>query len=303
MYQIKINPEIGQKAAEILYYAFTTSGIHGHTEMPEDILPVGIKRGSLEHLFFITLTVAIDYQRDANALWESSRRTFIDNQTRYLYNPEALHKTAMEKIISDMQKYNLSKKPRRDANIWRSVGVSFYKKWNSDPRNFLADCGWNSLKILDRLKSDHYEYNFRSLPDYPNLRGPKIGPLWLRMLRDNVGIDNLKNLECVPIPVDIHIARASLAIGVVRGKATTQMSSIFDEIRKAWFESVKNLRIKNRQMIALDIDEPLWHLSKYGCTKRNRETGDCPLIKTCEARQFCIKGKINIKNNLIELET
>jgi endonuclease III len=123
------------------------------------------------------------------------------------------------------------------------------------------------------------------------------------MLRDNVGIENLKKLENVPIPVDIHVARASLAIGVVKGNVNTQMNFIFNEIRKVWFESVKNLQVKTRQMIALDVDEPLWHLSKYGCTKRDKETGECPLINTCEAKQFCIKGKIVIKNNLIELET
>jgi len=40
----------------------------------------------------------------------------------------------------------------------------------------------------------------------------------LRMLRDNVGIKKLKNLDKVPIPVGIQVARATLAIGVVRGK-------------------------------------------------------------------------------------
>lgn len=36
------------------------------------------------------------------------------------------------------------------------------------------------------------------------------------MLHDNVGID-LKNLDKIPIPVDIHIARASFTTGCLRG--------------------------------------------------------------------------------------
>jgi hypothetical protein len=47
---------------------FFSTGIHGKNDMPEDVLPHSIKRGSLEHLLFITLTVSIDYQRDAEAL-------------------------------------------------------------------------------------------------------------------------------------------------------------------------------------------------------------------------------------------
>ena len=66
---MKVDEKRGRIAAERLYYAFRSEGIHGQKEMPEDMLPRGVGAGSLEHIFFITLTVAIDYQRDAPALW------------------------------------------------------------------------------------------------------------------------------------------------------------------------------------------------------------------------------------------
>jgi hypothetical protein len=56
-------------------------------------------------------------------------------------------------------------------------------------------------------------------------------------------------------------------------------------------------------MIALDVDEPLWHLSKYGCSYRDKQTGYCPNINRCEAKAFCIMGTIKIGNGLVELET
>lgn len=300
---IVIDNERGKKVAELLYNSFTTKGIHGRTDMPEDITPNSVIRGSLDYIFFITLTVSIDYQRDAPSLWESSRKTFDDPETRYLFDPKLLHETPFRKISEDMQKYKLSKKPQKDANIWRTVGVTFYKKWRGDPRNFLQDCNWNSPLILRRLKDDKHIYSGRQVSDYPYLRGPKIGPLWLRMLRDNVGITQLENLENVPIPVDIHIARATLATGIVRGQFRGRLDEVFEYIRKAWFESVKGLGIKNREMMALDVDEPLWHLSKYGCTNRDKTTGYCSLLNRCEAREFCIKGKVKIENSVVELET
>ena len=101
----------------------------------------------------------------------------------YLFDPKALHEAGYAKVKKDMQKHSLSKKPGKDASIWRTVGVTFYKKWKGDPKNFLQHCGWDGPEILKQLEKDSHEYNGRPVSDYPYLRGPKIGPLWLRMLR------------------------------------------------------------------------------------------------------------------------
>jgi hypothetical protein len=56
-------------------------------------------------------------------------------------------------------------------------------------------------------------------------------------------------------------------------------------------------------MIALDVDEPLWHLSKYGCTMRDKTTGNCPVYHRCETKKFCVKGVVKIENGIVELES
>ena len=223
----------GQRIAKSLHRAFGSAGVFGRTEMPEDIRPKGVRKGSIQHQLFITLTVAIDYQRDANTLWKVSRKTFEDPQTSYLFHPESLHLNPPRKIVKDMQKHGLSKKPHKDSHIWRTVGVTIYKKWNGEPTRFLKSCRWDCLEILKRLKTDTHSYNGKSVADYPYLRGDKIGPLWLRMLRDNVGIGKLQSLDRVPIPVDIHVARASLATGVVKGTFVGKLNDLFGSIREA----------------------------------------------------------------------
>jgi hypothetical protein len=300
---LDIDVQRGREAAALLYRLFSTTGIHGRTKMPEDILPAGVARGSLEHLLFITLTVAVDYQRDANALWAASRKTFEDADGRYLYDPEKLHLGSPAKIREDMQKHGLSKKPRKDAWIWRTVGVTFYKKWGGDPRNFLEHCGWDSLLVLQRLADGQHLYNERTVADYPYLRGPKIGPLWLRMLRDNVGVSTLRNLDSVPIPVDVHVARATLALGIVGGQHSGSIRDLFQRIREAWFQSVEGLQVRDRPMIALDVDEPLWTLSKYGCTNRQKPTGGCPVHRSCEMAAFCVPGLIDVTSSSVEVAT
>jgi hypothetical protein len=247
--------------------------------------------------------VAIDYQRDANTLWRVSRKTYEDPQTSYLFNPEFLHLNPPRKIAKDMQKHGLSKKSQKDAHIWQTVGVTFYKKWNGRPKEFLKSCGWYAPEILKRLKSDTHLYNQKPVADYPYLLGDKIGPLWLRMLRDNVRMKELEGLRFVPIPVDVHVARASLTTGVVRGRFEGRLSDIFELIRKAWFKSVGGQTVDGRQMIALDVDEPLWHLSKYGCKYRDKETGVCPKRGNCVAAYHCVSGKIKFENYRVEVNT
>ena len=298
-----IDQNRGREIGKLLYRTFGSTGIFGRTEMPENLLPRGVRRGSTEHQLFITLTVAIDYQRDANTLWELSRKTFEDSETRYLFEPDQLHLNTPQNIIKDMQKHGLSKKPHKDAYIWRTVGITIFKKWGGEPTKFMESCEWDCIQILERLKSDTHLYNRKLVADYPYLRGDKIGPLWLRMMRDNVGIDNLLRLDQVPIPVDIHVARASLATGLVRGRFKGRLNDVFDNIRKAWFLSVDGLRADDRPMVALDVDEPLWHLSKYGCTYRDKVTGECPKKGLCVAAKFCVQGKIRIEKYQVEMNT
>lgn len=79
------------------------------------------------------MTVAIDYQRKAGALWQSARRTFDDAATRYVFEPKALHERPWREVRRDLQMHGLSKKFNADCSIWRTVGITFFKKWGGDP--------------------------------------------------------------------------------------------------------------------------------------------------------------------------
>lgn len=297
------NSTKGQAIAPILYEAFRTTGIHGMRDMPEDEPPSGVTRGTPDHIIFLTLTVAIDYQRDAHALWDAARQTWEDPETRFLFDLTAVSEAPAEVVLPAMKKHRLSKKHTNDAKIWQTVAGSFARKWDGDPRQFLADCGWDAPTVLRRLKEDRHRSDVRVAKDFPFLGGNKIGPLWLRMLRDNACVTNLKNLDQVPIPVDVHIARASLSLGIVNGSYSGAMEPLFRQIRTAWAESVMGLTIDGRPMIALDVDEPLWHLSKFGCASRDPVTGACPLKDTCVVGKYCVAGEVKVQRDRVSMHT
>jgi len=300
---LTIDYERARTVAPILYEEFRSNGIFGKKDMPEDITPCGMSVGSREHLLFLTLTVSIDYQRDAHALWDSARATYEDPVTRYLFEPGELTSVPFTTMMDDMQKHGLSKKKRQDAWIWRTVAVTFNKKWKNDPQEFLSDCSWDAMTILHRLRQDQHFDGKKMAWDFPFLRGQKIGPLWVKMLKDNGRIEDIRNLEQVPIPVDVHVARATLAIGVVRGHYSGLHSGVFPAIREAWKEGVAGLSTADGPMIALDVDEPLWHLSKFGCRKRDPVTGECPVMDACIMQGYCNGGGIHVNKSGITLNT
>jgi hypothetical protein len=302
MYGLTINLESTKEVAVILYEKFNSNeGIFGHNVMPEDLLPrwgselssSGITRGSYEHLMFITLVVSIDYQRNADQLWEAGRRTFEDERTRWLFIPKESINKSFAEIISAMKVYKLAKKPEKDAWIWSTVSKSFFEAYNSDPMNLIKEHDCDALKLFNKKFDPKFKRRF------PFLSGNKIFPLWIRMLHDNVGI-NLKNLDKIPIPVDIHVARASFTIGCLTGKYTGTISDISPKIDEAWksvLELVNHPKLKYR----LQLDEPLWHLSRFGCKFR---TGNfCPKKIRCPVNQFCVSGIVQISPTRIKIDT
>jgi len=298
--QLTINPEKGKEVAVILFEKFnSTEGIFEHNVMPEDLLPVwgsdltasGVDRGSFEHLMFITLVVSIDYQRNADQLWAAGRKSFEDKRTRWLFYPEDLMKKSFDAIIKTMKIHGLSKKPEKDAGIWFRVSKSFFEIYNSNPLKLIEECGYDALRIYNKKFDVAFKQSF------PYFSGNKIFPLWIRMLHDNVGIE-LKNIDKIPIPVDVHIARATFTTGCLAGKYTGTISGVASKVDDAWkkiMELIKHNKLKYR----LQLDEPLWHLSKYGC--KFRKSNFCPNKGKCPVSKFCVNGIIKVSAKGVEV--
>lgn len=271
----EIHPEIGQEIASILIKSYTEGDIFGHTpQMPEDELPEGVVRGSREHLLFLTLTVSIDYMRDADQLWDAARATFNDPETRFLFFPEEVVQKDFQLIINAGQNYNLFKRPSKDAERWIKICKTLHDYYQNSPLNFIEDCDFDALCIQNRLR------NYAAL--FPGLSGDKISPLWLRVVWKIGGI-RLTNLKKISIPVDAHIRRATIKTQVITNHEDipkNKLDLLDYYVRLAW-----DLSLQNTEIMPLEIDEPLWHLSKYGCSKAQKS---CPNFDKCPVNHYCI---------------
>lgn len=129
--------ERNAQLAVLLAKTFESVGILGVKNMPENLVPKGMEPRSLEHILFITLTVTIDRVRDSMTLWKVARETWEDPETSWLYSPQQLAEAGRAKVHTYMDKCNLSNMTSPDAEYWHTVGISFFKKYDGNPLNFL----------------------------------------------------------------------------------------------------------------------------------------------------------------------
>lgn len=284
--------ERARTVGDILFKQFTFSkeGIFGQRNIPGDEKPDMIKKGSYEHIMFITMTVSIDYMRDAIQLWNAAKATFNDGSTRWLFNPSEVSKRPADEVIEAMRKYKLSKKPNRDAiNIWMPIAKSFDEIFGSNPLNLIKECDHDAYTLLTRMQTNYKSY-------FPYLSGEKILPLWILFLHEIAGI-KMKNINKIPIPVDVHIARATFTTGCITGKLKRTIHEVREAIDKVWEEACKGTRYYR-----LQFDFPLWNLSRYGCSYRTNST--CIKKNFCPVSQFCVRGKVQVSQNRgIEINT
>ncbi len=269
--------------AQRLLQAYAQSGIFGNQNMPEDLVPPSVVPGSEAHLRFITLTVAIDYMRDADQLWNAARATFADQATHYLFLPESVAQTGLIQVIDDMQRLGLSRKRQKDAQIWQGICTTLVLHFQGQVTTLLDRAHRDELKLLALIRSSQYGSGF------PNLKGEKIGPLWIRMLHDTCLVE-LAHLNEVPLPVDIHTAQATLQTGCIRA---SQLEGSMGQLRKAvqqvWKEASA---LAADGTYPLGLDEPLWLLSRQGC--RKTPTWPCAYREHCPVVAYCQPNRIRL---------
>lgn len=288
--QVAADPNRAREAGRRLWDAWTTTGIFGQRIMPESTLPAGATPASKEHACFVTLTVAIDYMRDAAALWAASRAAFEDEATRWLFDPDALARATDAQIEVALGRHGVAKPPRDDTAIWGQVGRSLARRFGGDPRAIAERCAYRAPAVLAEIRRKDRRGHF------PYLGGRKIGPLWIRMLADEVGLP-LRDLEAVPIPVDVHIARVTWACGALAGSYTGTVDQLADSVAQVWSEACEGERFH-----PIQLDQALWLQGRDGCARRSA-TGDCPREAECVLSDLCVVGEIALRDGRMVAET
>lgn len=277
-----------REVAGLLLDAYRKEGVFGirQGEMLENVPPLGSTRGNESHLTLITLTVALDYIRDHDQLWEAAHRSYSDERTNYLFDPCAVARSPYPKIATDMRHHGLSVKPEKDARIWQRISTTLAERYNGQVGKLIEAARGDALGLLDLVGA------LTPYPGFPSLKGPKIRLLWVKILADNLPA-GLTRIEEVEVPVDIHTAQATLQTGCV---LTRDLEGISPRLRRAihqvWREAAVELGTGYHP---LAVEEPLWVLSRNGCRNGAKwpceHRDQCPVVRLCLTEQVWLRSQ------------
>ena len=119
-------------------------------------------------------------------------------------------------------------------------------------------------------------------PLFPLLRGPKIAPVWVRILA-YPGMAALSSLKVVPVAVDAHVRRVTENLGLT-ATAGEALGQARRTIQNAWQEDVRvsgaagPIPLKNTPAA---LDPALWFLGKWGCAFCEAQGTRVPIAGAC----------------------
>lgn len=259
-----------------LYDAFHNGpGVFGKTreDMPEYLHLKQIPPE--DRVNVLTVAAAMDYQTDADRLWKAAAETYSDPGTRWLFDMAEVARRPIGDVQQAMSAHRFTGRyPIKNAQCIYKLSQTFVRQYAASPIGLLEKYGYDASAIYG---------NRKKLKGLPLLTGDKILAFWLRILKDVARID-LKNIEKVPMPVDVHVARATLRI-VDRSNGPPNVSEQKNGMILKWFDICRT--IGTPQVYPLAMDAALWLLSRHGCSGTDGRTS-CPNAEKCVVAEFCV---------------
>ena len=115
-------------------------GLLGGKVMPEDAKPQ-LDKGSLENYLYFTLPMALNYQRNSYALWQSALQTYLDKETKFLFSPKLCLERSFTEIQQAITKYKLALQKQKQTEVWLKLCETFSANFNGDVRCKCAAAG------------------------------------------------------------------------------------------------------------------------------------------------------------------
>ena len=229
---------------------------------------------------FLTFVSAMDRARDANSLWQSAAELFRSHPE--LFEPVEAQKITLDKLKLYLSESRVSQRHGQDSKAWHVISSSLVSE--DSPIRCVIDRGFGDAEELLKALKTRDEMGQSK---FPLLRGPKIGPMWVRIMADPGGA-KIERIEKVPVAVDVQVRRATENLGIVdtRGLKLREAKPI---IQKACYNAVAQIDIGGPDRIAgtsAALDPVLWFYGKYGCSYCEKVGKQMHIGRACNHCQF-----------------
>lgn len=200
-------------------------------EMPEKDAIEGINDRDSRALF-LTLSVAIDFNRNARSHWRKCRELW--DEYNWTFDPEQIVESYGQSQLEDLFREKGMRYGKGDARYWYQNAETLYRQYNSDPIEFLEEYDFDAPEILNAVRRNS---------EFKGLGGDTVGPLWIRLLHEDV--HELQHVNEIEIPSSENTVTTTNAI------LGTNYNS--EQVRRFWNRFSVNYGID-----PVKIDQPLW---------------------------------------------
>ena len=212
------------------------------------------------HLF-LTFIAAMDRARDATRLWNNGVELF--QSCPVLFEPAETSATPLSILCERLSQFGVSQRHGPDSSAWHVIARSLAEGGN--PVSRVVDCGVGNAGELLRYLTYQCQRTV-SLSVTQILRGPKVGPMWVRMLFAP-GAAAIDDMNIIPVAVDVHVRRVTGNLGVVDALGMSEGKARHVN-QDAWRAAVARTRIGGPPGITdtcAALDPALWLFGKFGC--------------------------------------
>jgi len=254
--------------------AFTCrKGLLSETDdLVESQIPEGVESLSRDHALFLFYTVVNDHGMKSSRLYTRAKVLF--REQRSLFEPSGVIETfggpEDPQLVRSTGGYLGTRYPKETAKTWYLNSVRLCQKFDGDPRNLFQSV--SDARILMK--------EIRAFRGY----GPKIGGMLLRAII-GLGFADVKGVEEVLVPVDIHDSRISFLTGMLKhddGNGKIDYYAHVPQVQRILLDACNSLGLK-----WLDADRALWLIGSRGCV--SKRCGLCPLQDICSVGREVVK--------------
>ena len=226
--------------------------------------------------YFITFTTAVDRARDSAALWKASARLF--NEHSLVYEPSEVILADEDRVGVLLRECGVSQRHGPDLAAWLRIAHSLAERAAPEVNAAIETGAGDAADLLEAVRRVRLD----GAPLFPLLRGPKIAPVWVRMLA-YPGMAALSSLEVVPVAVDVHVRRVTENLGLT-ATAGEDLGQARGTIQNAWQEDVRvsgaagPIPLENTPAA---LDPALWFFGKWGCAFCEAQGTQAPIADVC----------------------
>ncbi len=222
----------------------------------------------------------MDRVRDATRLWRAGLALYESHPE--LFDPAVVSAVPIPELRDLLSAYRVSQRHGPDSDAWSRIAISLSS--GIGPVSTVIDHGVEDAEeLLVDLKTVDQTGGSR----FPMLRGPKVGPMWMRMLA-NPGGARIDRIDSIPVAVDVHVRRVTENLGVTntRGRSLRASKPV---IQSAWRQAVENARIGGPPGIegtCAALDPALCFFGMLGCSHCESVGRRIPIGRACDHCQL-----------------